>query len=344
MRLQTLRWPGIWSLLFIHNDKSVMDLAGYLVWLTIPAAFCLDALIGDPRWLPHPIRWMGWAITKTEPLWRRWLAGEQLAGWAFAVSLILGCWGVAAAVVSLAWQVHAVVGFMVESVLLFFCLSARSLRQAAMEIHASLAIGEVDRARSQVAMIVGRDVDQYQADDIARATVETVAENAVDGVLSPLFFAAIGGAPLALAYKMVNTLDSMVGYKNERYLLFGRAAARIDDVANFLPARLSPLLIALAAGLTPDLTGLRALNVARQEGTHHASPNAGYPEAAFAGALGVRLNGPNYYHGVLVDKPYIGVGLAAVTPQHIAAACRLMTRTALIGALVAWLAVSRSFL
>jgi cobalamin biosynthesis protein CobD len=151
------------------------------------------------------------------------------------------------------------VGFVVETVLLFYCLSARSLGQAAMEIHTLLAAGEVDRARSQVAMIVGRDVERYQADDIARATVETVAENVVDGVLSPLFFAALGGAPLAMAYKMVNTLDSMVGYKNPRYLLFGRAAARIDDAANFLPARLAVPLIALAARLTAGLAARRAL-------------------------------------------------------------------------------------
>ncbi|NLX19904.1 MAG: cobalamin biosynthesis protein CobD [Desulfobulbus sp.] len=321
-----------------------MELAGYLAWLTIPAACCLDALIGDPRWLPHPIRWMGWAITRSEPLWRRRIADEQLAGLGFAVSLIFACWAVAAAITFLAWQMHAVIGFAVESVLLFFCLSARSLHRAAMEIRASLALNQVDQARSQVAMIVGRDVTRYQADDIARATVETVAENTVDGILSPLFFAAIGGAPLALAYKMVNTLDSMVGYKNERYLLFGRAAARIDDAANFLPARLSPLLIALAAALAPGFTALRSLQVAFQEGANHASPNAGYPEAAFAGALGVRLNGPNYYHGVLVDKPYIGVNLDPVKPRHIGGACRLLTCTTLVGALFAWLAVSRSFL
>ena len=313
-----------------------MDLANLLPWLPIPAAFILDGLLGDPRWLPHPIRWMGLAIARLEPLFRRRIAAELWAGLAFALSLILGTWVLAALVTGLAWQIHGLLGFVVETVLLFYCLSACSLRQAAMEIHASLSKGQVDQARGQVAMIVGRDVDRYQADDIARATVETVAENVVDGVLSPLFFAAIGGAPLALAYKMVNTLDSMVGYKNQRYLLFGRAAARIDDAANFLPARLSALLITLAASLTPGLAVRRALVTAWREGSHHASPNAGYPEAAFAGALGVQLNGPNYYHGALVEKPYIGVGLAAVTLHHIALACRLMTSTALLGTAAAW--------
>ena len=313
-----------------------MDLIALLPLLPIPAAFALDAVLGDPRWLPHPIRWMGLAIAKAEPLFRRWIARELWAGLAFAVSLILGVWALAALVTGLAWKIHGLLGCTVETVLLFYCLSARSLRQAAMEIHASLSAGQVDQARFQVSMIVGRDVDRYQADDIARATVETVAENVVDGVLSPLFFAALGGAPLALAYKMVNTLDSMVGYKNQRYLLFGRAAARIDDLANFLPARLSALLIPLAAALVFNLAVRRALVTAWREGAHHASPNAGYPEAAFAGALGVRLNGPNFYHGVLVEKPYIGVGLAAVTIPDMVRACRLMTRTTLLGTAAAW--------
>ena len=312
-------------------------MADLLPWLTLPAAFFLDALIGDPPSLPHPIRWMGRAIEQSEPFWRRTVASERLAGLLFAASLILGCWLLALLVTGLAWKVHSLLGFVVETVLLFYCLSAKSLRQAALEIDRLLAAGEVDRARAQVRMIVGRDVDRYEADDIARATVETVAENVVDGVLSPLFFAALGGAPLALAYKMVNTLDSMVGYKNPRYLLFGRAAARIDDVANFLPARLAVPLIALAARRVEGASSRQALDTARREGKNHASPNAGYPEAAFAGALGVRLNGPNVYHGVLVDKPYLGAAFGPVTRAHIARACRLMTWTAVYGGLAAWL-------
>ena len=312
-------------------------MADLLPWLTLPAAFALDALVGDPPSLPHPIRWMGRAIEHSEPFWRRTVASERLAGLLFAASLILGCWLVALLVIGLAWKAHALFGFVVETVLLFYCLSAKSLRQAALEIDRLLAAGEVDRARARVRMIVGRDVDRYGADDIARATVETVAENVVDGVLSPLFFAALGGAPLALAYKMVNTLDSMVGYKNPRYLLFGRAAARIDDAANFLPARLAVPLIALAARRVEGASSRQALDTARREGKNHASPNAGYPEAAFAGALGVRLNGPNVYHGVLVDKPFLGAGFGPVTRAHIARACRLMTWTAVYGGLAAWL-------
>nr|WP_320011212.1 adenosylcobinamide-phosphate synthase CbiB [uncultured Desulfobulbus sp.] len=312
-----------------------MEFSHLLPWLALPAAFILDTLLGDPRWLPHPIRWMGKAIELTEPLFRRWFANEKLAGGFFAATLILGCWGISFAVVTLAWKLNTLVGFLVETILLFYCLSARSLTQAAMEIHESLLDGEVDTARSQVAMIVGRDVSKYQADDIARATVETVAENSVDGVISPLFFAALGGAPLALAYKMVNTLDSMVGYKNERYLHFGRIAARIDDVANFIPARISVLCIALLSRFVPRGSMRAALRTAWKEGKNHASPNAGYPEAAFAGALSVEMGGPNIYHGQLVEKPYIGKGLNHITLIHIPRAYRLMYFTAVFCTLLA---------
>lgn len=288
--------------------------------------------------LPHPIRWMGRSIEICEPFFRRFMKNEFLAGTFFALFLIAGTWGAALLSVRLAGRIQPLLGFGLEVVLIFFCISARSLSQAGMDIHHLLKKGSVDAARSNVAMIVGRDVQSYKADDIARATVETVAENFVDGVLSPLFFAALGGAPMALAYKMVNTLDSMVGYRNQCYLRFGRAAARIDDVANFIPARLSVIIIALAARILALHRGGRALITAVREGSHHSSPNAGYPEAAFAGALAVRLNGPNTYSGVLVEKPYIGVAFGEVKVHHIQKACELMMLAAFIAMALAWAA------
>lgn len=305
-------------------------------WLVIPAAFALDALVGDPRALPHPICWMGKSIEICEPLFRRSAKNQYLAGALFAFVLIAGCWGLTALLVHVAQMFHPAAGFGVEVVLIFFCLSVRSLWQAAMEIHALLQKGPVERARASLAMIVGRDVTQYEREDIARAAVETVAENFVDGVLSPLLFAAIGGAPLAMAYKMVNTLDSMVGYKNERYYQFGCPAARIDDAANFIPARISVPIIALAARILGGPKGVRAFCTAFKEGGHHSSPNAGYPEAAFAGALGVKLNGPNYYRGVLVEKPYIGLAFGGVRMHHIPKACELMMVASLIALGVTW--------
>lgn len=303
-----------------------------LLW-SLPLAFLLDAILGDPRKLPHPVRWMGWMIRQAEPFFRRSTGNELLAGRYFAISLIFGCWLISFGILRLAWGMHPVIGCLLESILLFYCLSARSLGHAAQEIYTLLQEGRLEAARAAVAMIVGRDVAQYQEDDIARATVETVAENLVDGVISPLFFAFIGGAPLALAYKMTNTLDSMVGYKNERYLYFGRAAARIDDIANWIPARLSPLFITLAALLLPSAAARQAWQTAWAEGQQHSSPNSGYPEAAFAGALGLRLGGPNIYHGTLVEKPYIGKQFGPTRPRDIRLAVALMYVSALLSLL-----------
>jgi len=207
--------------------------------------------------------------------------------------------------------------------LIYYCISIRSLDDAAMEVKQCLQQQQVQAAKKKVAMIVGRDINNYKEKGLARATVETVAENLVDGVTAPLFFAAIGGAPLALAYKMTNTLDSMVGYKNDTYRHFGRASARIDDVLNYMPARLTVPVVALAAQILAR-RGEWSLMTAVCEGAHHASPNAGYPEAAFAGALALKLNGPNYYNGKLVDKPYIGVRFGQSAPGHIKKACDIM--------------------
>lgn len=301
------------------------------LWLTIPAALALDLILGDPQGRPHPVRWMGRAIEWFEPVCRRLWKSERRAGAVFAVTLITASWAIAFGIGQAICGLHPVIGFMVETVLIYYCLSVRALLDAAMEIHGLLVRREIDAARHKLSWIVSRDVERYQGEDIARATVETVAENFVDGVVSPLFFAALGGAPLAVAYKMINTLDSMVGYKNERYIRFGTVAARIDDVVNYLPARLSVPVIALTAGLLSGRHGRRAFRTALEEGGHHNSPNAGYPEASFAGALAVRLNGPNYYHGRLVPKPHIGVAFGPVAIGHIPKACQLMLVASLLG-------------
>jgi adenosylcobinamide-phosphate synthase len=302
----------------------------------LPAAMALDALVGDPQRLPHPVRWMGWAIAKGEPLFRRLPGPGKMAGALFSLILILTFWIMAFLLLCWSYGIHPLLGAGVEIVMLFYCLSARSLGRAAMEIFELLHRRDVSAARARLALIVGRDVTRYEADDIARATVETVAENFVDGVLSPLFYAALGGAPLAVAYKMVNTLDSMIGYKTPRYMDFGWAAARIDDIANYIPARLSVPLIALAARLLCPQCGGRALRTARTEGSRHSSPNAGYPEAAFAGALEIRMGGPNVYHGIMVHKPYIGSAFGTTRTKHIKKACQLMLLTTLMAGLGAW--------
>ncbi|MDJ0882888.1 MAG: adenosylcobinamide-phosphate synthase CbiB [Desulfobacterales bacterium] len=303
--------------------------------LTLPTAFVLDLLIGDPLWMPHPVRWMGKAIERCEPLFRSRFGPPEKAGLRFAVYLISATLLIAAGAVWLARMWHPVAAWILEVVLIYYCLSARSLLQAGWEVIDALENDGVAAGRRMVAHIVGRDVSRLSATGVSRAALESVAENMVDGVLAPLFFAFLGGAPLALAYKMVNTLDSMVGYQDERYRLFGRAAARIDDAANWLPARLAVPLTALGAWLT-GFDARRAWITGWQEGHRHASPNAGYAEAAFAGALGVRLGGPNVYHGRRVDKPWIGEGLNDVKPVDIARSGALMLTTSILAMLTLW--------
>ncbi|MGD8880729.1 MAG: adenosylcobinamide-phosphate synthase CbiB [Desulfobacterales bacterium] len=301
----------------------------------LPIAFLLDLLFGDPRYLPHPIRWMGKAIETLEPYFRKIPTPPALGGLLFALALVTGTWCLTALSLAVARGLHPMLKTGLEIVCIYYCISARSLRDAAMEISRCLGQKNVKGARKKVALIVGRDVDKYEKDGIARAAVETVAENLMDGVISPLFFAAIGGAPLAMAYKMVNTLDSMVGYKNEKYVNFGKASARIDDILNYIPARLSIPLIAIASQLLAG-KGMLAFKTAIREGSNHSSPNAGLPEAAFAGALNVKLNGPNYYNGKRVDKPYIGIRFGEARIEHIKKACDIMMLSSLLWLGILW--------
>jgi adenosylcobinamide-phosphate synthase len=299
---------------------------GYVV---LAAAFILDLIFGDPRRLPHPVRWMGTAIAAFEPRFRKISTRLVFSGALYAAFLIISTWLLTFLALEALDRIHPALKSGLEVILIFFCISARSLAEAAMEIQACLVQKKVNQARKKVSLVVGRDVDGYDEAGIARAVVETVAENLVDGVTAPLFFAAIGGAPLAMAYKMTNTLDSMVGYKNETYLQFGKASAGIDDIVNYIPARLTAAVIALASQVLSG-RGARSLMTALTEGAHHSSPNAGYAEAAFAGALAVKLNGPNYYHGKLVDKPYIGIHFGRTLPGHIKKACDLMLLSSLL--------------
>ncbi len=303
--------------------------------LILPAAFVLDFFLGDPRNLPHPIRWMGCAISGLEPYFRRLPVNLTLSGTMFAGFLITFAWGLSYLFIVMGRLIHPMLGYLIEIILVYYALSSMSLEKAAMDVFDSLNENKLEGAKQKVSMIVGRDVTQLDREGVARATVETVAENLVDGVLSPLFYAALGGAPLAMAFKMVNTLDSMVGYKNETYKAFGKASAKIDDVFNFLPARLSVLIISVGASFFTK-RGAVSFNTAAIEGADHASPNAGYSEASFAGALGIKLGGPNIYHGKLVSKPYIGKAFGPVKEHHIRKACDLMLLSSCLGLLVFW--------
>jgi len=309
--------------------------APIILSLTILLAFILDLFLGDPPFLPHPIRWMGWAISRWERHYRSRGTFLKKDGMVFTTVMIATTWCLSLILVKAAYAVSPWVGGILETVMIYFCLAARSLQEAAREVGKDLRSHDLPAARRSVAMIVGRETDCLNEVGVSRATVETVAENLVDGVIAPLFYAVIGGAPLAMAYKMVNTLDSMIGYKNERYRDFGWAAARLDDVANWLPARLTVPLVALAAAI---LNGRwqSALALARRDGQKHTSPNAGLSEAAFAGALAVRLGGPNRYHGMTVSKPWIGAEFNPVRTVDIDRACDLMLLTAVLALLTLW--------
>jgi adenosylcobinamide-phosphate synthase len=302
-------------------------------WYILAAAFLLDVFLGDPKKLPHPVVGMGNAISFFEPRFRQVFKNPMTAGIFFAFFLVGAVYLLAWVSIRWAGWIHPLVGAGVQTVLLFFCFSVKGLKDAAMAVAAPLASKDLATARKKVGMIVGRETRHLDESGVTRAAVETVAENLVDGFLAPLFWALVLGVPGALAYKMVNTLDSMVGYRNDRYLLFGRASARLDDAANFIPARVSVLIIAAAAAGVAGMSGAGALRVGMSEGRRHKSPNAGFPEAAFAGALKIRLGGPSIYHGRQVDKPFIGSGFDDPDISAVHQACRLMQASAMAGLL-----------
>ncbi|MEJ2201863.1 MAG: adenosylcobinamide-phosphate synthase CbiB [Desulfuromonadaceae bacterium] len=298
----------------------------------ILAAFGLDLLWGDPRWLPHPVKGMGFlALTLEKPL-RKHIADPRLAGIATTLTVVAATATTAGLLLTAAYRLHPWTGDALSILLLSTCLAGHDLAAHAERVGKALQQNNLAAARAQVALMVGRDTAPLDRAGVVRATVESVAENTVDGVTAPLFWAVILGPVGALAYKAASTLDSTFGYKNERYLRFGWASARLDDVLNYLPARLTlPLTVVTAAllGLHPAGTW----RIARRDGPKHASPNSGWSEAATAGALGIQLGGPVYRQGKISDMPLFGDRGEPLTPAHIKKAVRLMLLTALLAAI-----------
>ena len=296
------------------------------VWAVL-GGFVLDALFGDPAWLPHPVVYMGKAISKLEKFLRPRLPktpqGELLGGAIVAFCLPVGtflltglvCWGAA--------RLHPLLGLAVQ---MFWCgqaLAARGLVQESTNVYKELKKPDLPGARKAVSRIVGRDTAELTAEGVTKAAVETVAENASDGVIAPLLYMLVGGAPLALTYKAINTMDSMLGYKNEKYLYFGRVPAKLDDAANYIPSRLAGLLWVAAAALTGN-SARGAWKIWRRDRRRHASPNSAQTESACAGALGVQLAGPAYYFGQYYPKLTIGDALRPIEPEDILRANRMM--------------------
>ena len=298
-----------------------------LTALAVLGGFGLDLLLADPAWMPHPVVGMGRAIAALEKRLRRLFpatpAGERAAGRVLAAALPLGTFALAAGALALAYRLHPAAGFALETLWCWQALALRGLADESGKVYAQLAKGDLPAARRAVGRIVGLDTGSLTAAGVTKAAVETVAENFSDGVAAPLFYLLIGGAPLGLAYKAVNTMDSMVGYKNKTYLHFGRAAARLDDAANFLPSRLAALLWIGAAGLA-GFDGRGAWRIWRRDRLRHASPNSAQTESACAGALGVQLAGPAWYFGEYYDKPTIGDDTRPVEPADILRADRML--------------------
>ncbi|MCA1958357.1 MAG: adenosylcobinamide-phosphate synthase CbiB [Nitrospira sp.] len=303
-------------------------------------AAALDALMGDPRSLPHPVRVIGRCIAWYDKfVWARCRSSRGLlvAGIGLAVGLPACVFGLSAGLLSLAERLGGLVGSVATIWLAAATLAARDLWDHGRAVERPLLAGDLPVARQAVGMIVGRDTTHLSESEVARATVETIAESTADGIIAPLFYLAVGGVPLALAYKAINTLDSMVGHRDERYIDFGWASARLDDVVNWIPARVTAGLLILSAALTAH----RSYDVGRgwivllRDGGRHPSPNSGRPEATMAGLLGIRLGGTNFYDGVAEERPLLNPEGRAAEPQDIAPALRLMVMTSWLGVILA---------
>jgi adenosylcobinamide-phosphate synthase len=297
-------------------------------------ACIVDALVGDPPWVPHPVRAMGRIIAGTEAVVRPRMRTPVVAwsaGLVLAVALPASAYGLSWAVIFLAGQVHGAFGVVSEVLLAATTLASRDLADHALAVQRAL-MASLESARSMLRRIVGRDTEELSEPEVVRATVESVAESTCDGLVAPLLYLALGGVPLAMAYKAINTLDSMVGHRTPEYLHFGWASAKLDDVANWVPARLAAgLLIVAGAIRARTLRGVgETVRILLRDGGKHPSPNSGRPEAAMAGVLHVQLGGTSFYHGVAERRPYLGDPLRPLRREDISSAVKLMWLTYLL--------------
>ncbi len=292
-------------------------------------ALILDWLIGDPENRAHPVRLMGNMALVFESWTRRAISSPTMAGIATVVLLLGTVLIITSLVTKLAYGLSGIIGFIVSVIIIYTGIATRDLYDHAMRVCEALEQDDLLEARRRVGMICGRDTANMDRESVIKAAVESVAENLVDGVTAPLFYAFIGGPVAVMLYKGVSTLDSMFGYRNERYVFFGWASARLDDLAAYIPARLTAITVPLASIVT-GLNYSNSLKIFLRDRSRHPSPNAGQTESAFAGALGIRLGGPSTYNGVVHKKEYLGDSLEALSPEHIRYSLRLMIFASLI--------------
>ena len=308
--------------------------------IALAAGFLLDLAIGDPRWLYHPVRLIGKLIDRLEKNIRKVFpktpGGELTGGIFLVIGIVLVTVGVTAGILHMAYGLHAAAGFALESFMCYQMLAVRSLKDESMLVYDALTSGKESSladGRDAVSRIVGRDTQNLDETGVTKAAVETVAENFGDGVFAPMFYMALGGPVCMYLYKAINTMESMLGYKNERFLYFGRAAAKLDDVVNFIPARMAGIMLVISAWIGP-FDGKNAGRIFARDRRKHASPNSAHTEAAAAGALDIQLAGDAYYFGRLYEKPSIGDPLQAVVPDDIRRMNRLMYGAAFLSAAV----------
>lgn len=303
--------------------------------LALVLGFFIDLLVGDPRWLYHPVRIIGHGISFLENHLRTCFPktekGEQRAGFLLVILICAGSAAVPFGILYLAYRIHLVFGICLEILMCYQMLAVKSLKDESMRVFEELKKGDLEGARYAVSMIVGRDTRTLDEAGVTKAAVETVAENTSDGIIAPLFYMAIGGPVLMFFYKGVNTMDSMVGYKNEKYLNFGRYAAKFDDIMNYIPARISAWLM-IAASYMCGFDGKNAAKIYKRDRYNHASPNSAQTEAVMAGALDIQLAGNAYYFGKLYEKPTIGDNIRPVESQDIQRANRLLYVSAAVAA------------
>jgi len=295
----------------------------------IVIAYLLDKWIGDPKNFPHPVRWMGRVISLFE---RKWNNGQRkkIKGFFMILTTVFIFVFITFIIVRFAYQIHLLVGIMVESVIITFMIAEKSLKEAAMEVYNPLKKGDLKEARLKLSYIVGRDTNDLSESEIVRGTVETVAENTSDSVTAPLFWALIGGAPFAVLYRVVNTSDAMVGYKLEKYKEFGFFSAKLDDLLNWIPSRLTAFFMILANAHYLNVSLRSCFHIVLRDAKKHPSPNSGFPESAMAALLKVQLGGMNRYKGMISNRAKLGDPIVSLKAEHIEQSNFIMVRTNLL--------------
>lgn len=303
--------------------------------ISITIAYFIDLMIGDPPNWPHPVRWIGSVISFFE---KRWNNGryKKLKGVLLLLLVLFSVLAVVSVIIFIAYKIHPTAGIIVEGIIIAATIAQKSLKDAAIEVYQPLKTGNLPEARRKLSYIVGRDTENLSEAEIARGAIETVAENTCDGVTAPLFWAFIGGAPLAMVYRAANTCDSMVGHLNDKYKEFGWASAKWDDVMNWIPSRLTGLVMLL--GNRPKrMSDRKAWMILFCDAKKHPSPNSGWGEVAVAVVLGIQLGGVNYYKGVVSNRAKMGEPLMPIQVDHIIRANAILTKTVFLFLVFSWI-------